>query len=105
MSSTSLTVPLPRQEYPSYLQNKQSKEEAAKNSLDKNIQGTIRPRNDFFNRYIDNGGGRVKRRMVRLARGQGNRMFVFSIPGSKTGVSSWAPQLPDNGGCVLATTA
>ncbi len=67
MSSTSFSVSLPRQEYP-YLQNKQSKEEAAKNSLVKNIQGTVRPRNDLKKRYIDNGGGRVKRRMVRLAR-------------------------------------
>jgi hypothetical protein len=47
MSSTSLPVLLPRQEY-SYLQNKQSKEGAAKNRHDKNIQGTLRPRNDFF---------------------------------------------------------
>jgi hypothetical protein len=58
MSSTSLPVLLPRQEY-SYLQNKQSKEGAAKNRHDKNIQGTLRPRNDFvvFLKDVSTTGG------------------------------------------------
>jgi hypothetical protein len=50
----------------------------------------------------DNGSGRVAYGKVGSLTRE-HDVFIFYFPGRKTGVSSRAPQLPDNGGCVLAT--